>query len=57
MSITLHARPAARPAARLGAALLLVLLAGCTQLEQDIGQCEPGVEELSTMATIAPTKC
>lgn len=57
MSITLHARPAARPAARLGAALLLVLLAGCTQLEQDIGQCEPGVEDISTMATIAPTKC
>ncbi|MBD3788698.1 MAG: hypothetical protein IE922_17395 [Sphingomonadales bacterium] len=42
---------------RLAAVLLLGLLAGCAQLESKVGQCEPGVEDLSTMATIASTKC
>lgn len=42
---------------RLAAILLLAVLAGCTQLETDVGQCEPGVDDLSTMATVAPTQC
>ncbi len=42
---------------RIAALVLFTLLAGCTQLEKDVGQCEPGVEDISNMATIAPVKC
>lgn len=33
--------------------LAVLALAACTQLQQDIGQCEGGVEDLSTLATVA----
>lgn len=32
----------------------VLALAACAQLQQDIGQCEGGVEDLSTLATAAP---
>lgn len=54
-SLSIASHP--RLARRLGAVLLLGLLAGCAQLESKVGQCDAGVEDLSTMATIAPTKC
>ncbi|KEO56102.1 hypothetical protein [Thioclava pacifica] len=41
-------------AIKLLAVLALAALAGCTQLEKDVGQCEPGVESISGMATVAP---
>lgn len=50
-------RPKVALSSRIGAVLLLAILAGCAQIEQDIGQCEAGVEDISTMATIAPSKC
>lgn len=39
---------------KLIAALALLGLSACTQLEQDVGECEPGVEGISGMATVAP---
>lgn len=41
-------------AVKLLAVLALAALAGCAQLEKDVGQCEPGVESISGMATVAP---
>lgn len=42
-----------RKLSRKSLSLLAVLaLAACTQLQQDIGQCEGGVEDLSTLATV-----
>ncbi|WP_168173769.1 hypothetical protein [Thioclava sp. DLFJ5-1] len=43
------------PAAQLAALVALVAFAGCTQLESDIGECEPGVGGISGMATVAPS--
>lgn len=37
------------------AVLALVAPSACTQLERDVGQCEPGVESISGMATVTPT--
>lgn len=43
-----------RKLTRKSLALFAVLaLAACTRLQQDIGQCEGGVEDLSTLATVA----
>ncbi|PFG62670.1 hypothetical protein AXZ77_1254 [Thioclava sp. ES.031] len=42
-------------AAQLGAVVALVALAGCAQLERDIGECEPGVGGMSGMATVTPS--
>lgn len=44
-------------ARRVTALACVALLCACTQMEKEIGQCEPGVADLSAMATIAPTKC
>ncbi|WP_168174445.1 hypothetical protein [Thioclava sp. F1Mire-8] len=41
--------------AQLAALFALVAFAGCTQLERDIGECEPGVAGMSGMATVAPS--
>lgn len=40
---------------RLLAVLALGALSACTQLERDVGQCEPGVESISGMATVTPS--
>jgi len=42
---------------RIAAMLLLLALAACTQIESDVGQCEPGVSDISTMATAVPAQC
>jgi len=34
------------------ALLALVSLGACTQLEKDVGQCEPGVSDLSTLSNV-----
>jgi hypothetical protein len=38
----------------LAAVLVLAVLAGCTDLEKDVGQCEPGVGDLSAAPMVAP---
>jgi outer membrane murein-binding lipoprotein Lpp len=38
----------------LAAVLALAVLAGCTQLEKDVGQCEAGVGDLSAAPMVAP---
>ena len=39
------------------AAVLLAALAACTEPEQPLGQCEPGVNDLAGMGTVAPGSC
>lgn len=46
----------ARPAGAILAAVLLALLAACTE-PQAVGECEPGVAELSEAATVVPGSC
>lgn len=36
------------------AALGLVALTACTQLQKDVGQCEGGVGDLSTLSNVTP---
>lgn len=30
------------------------VMAGCAQIEEDVGQCEPGVADISQVATAVP---
>lgn len=49
-----------RPAMPLGAlvaATLLALLASCTEPQKPVGQCEPGVTDLSAATTLVPGSC
>ncbi len=46
----------ARPAGAILAAALLALLAACTE-PQAVGECEPGVTDLSEAATVVPGSC
>lgn len=36
------------------AVALAALIAGCAPLEEDVGQCEPGVEDIGRIADVAP---
>lgn len=49
-------RPAAVRAVAL-AAMLLAMLAGCTEPQKPLEQCEPGVSELSDTAALVPGTC
>jgi len=46
-----------RPAGTVLAAALLVLLAGCTEPQKPVTECEPGVAGLSGSATLVPGSC
>lgn len=41
----------------MAALLAVMLMAACAQVEKDVGQCEPGVADLSAAATVTPPGC
>lgn len=49
-------RPAL-PSGALVAATLLALLASCAEPQKPVGQCEPGVADLSGATTLVPGSC
>lgn len=36
---------------------LALIVAGCAPVEEEVGQCEPGVEGLSRMSDVTPPGC
>ena len=39
------------------AAILLAALAACTEPQTPVGQCEPGMNEISGVSNVAPGNC
>ncbi|MFP1643331.1 hypothetical protein [Pontitalea aquivivens] len=57
MKIVMNGRAVGGWRAALATLGMAVLVAACAPVQDDVGQCEPGVETISEMATVTPPGC
>lgn len=57
MKLVMNGRGVGGWRAALAALGIAVLVAACAPVQDEVGQCEPGVDTISEMATVTPPGC
>ncbi|MCL7465034.1 hypothetical protein [Phaeovulum sp. NW3] len=57
MKLVMNGRGVGGWRAALAALGMAVLVAACAPVQDEVGQCEPGVDTISEMATVTPPGC